>query len=72
MKKKLLCNKCGKQIKVKNNIAKEGIYQIQYEWGYFSGKDGQIHRICLCEKCYDKMVEGFAISPEIRDNTEFV
>lgn len=55
----LYCNKCGKQIKIENEIIKEGIFSVDYRWDYFSKKDGEQHRFDLCEDCYDEMVKEF-------------
>ena len=33
---------------------------VEKEWGYFSDKkDGRIHRMDICESCYEKMVKKF-------------
>jgi len=46
---------------------------VEKEWGYFSDKkDGRIHRMDICESCYEKMVEKFVIPPEEKQVTEFV
>ena len=55
----IYCNCCGKQI-------------VQKEWGFFSGKDGEIHRFTLCENCYDRMREQFSIPVDIRVQTELL
>lgn len=68
----MTCNKCGKQIKVENGIVKEGVYSSEYNWGYFSGKDGQQHVFDLCEKCYEDIIEKFLIKPEIKENVELL
>lgn len=64
------CNKCGRDMKVENGIIKEGIFSVDYNWGYFSEKDGEVHAFDLCEKCYDKLMEEFNIKPDITDNNE--
>lgn len=69
---KVFCNKCGKKIIAVNGVAKEGMFSVQYDWGYFSEKDGQSHAFDLCEECYDKMVSGFIIQPEKNDINEFL
>ena len=52
-------------------ISKEQI--IEKIWGYFSNdKDGQKHRICLCESCYDSWIREFKYAPEIEDVTELL
>lgn len=66
------CNKCGKELKVSNGTIKEGICSVDYAWGYFSDKDGEVHSFDLCEKCYDAMINEFAIKPDIKDNNELI
>ena len=66
----VVCNECGKYLLVENWILKEGCFEADAVFGYFSKKDGQIHSFDLCEECYDKMVEKFAIPPEVIDVTE--
>ena len=57
------CNQCGKLIKT-------DYLKITKEWGYFSGKDLEIHEINLCEECYDAWIQGFQIPVTKRENTE--
>ena len=52
--KTLVCNGCGKLIKVENGLIREGVFRVNYDWGYFSEKDGERHIFCLCETCYDR------------------
>lgn len=66
------CNKCAKKILVKNGIVIEGVFEIQYSWGYFSDKDGNRHSFDLCEKCYDEMIKTFEIPIEIEENKELI
>ena len=61
---KIICNKCGKEILVKNGISEEDVLSIQKRWGYFSDKDNEVHEIDLCEECYDKWIATFAIPIE--------
>ena len=65
--KKLLCNGCGKEIKKAADMVREGIFQIQYDWGYFSGKDGERHSFCLCEDCYDRITKAFVLPVEVEE-----
>lgn len=62
---KIICNQCGKEIPVVNGQAQEGVFSVDYSWGYFSEKDGERHSFELCEKCYDAMLKGFHIPAEI-------
>lgn len=69
---KLFCNCCGKEIPVDKGIAQKGVFSVRHAWGYFSGKDGQIHSFDLCEDCYDEITGGFAIPVTVEDATELV
>lgn len=59
--KKIVCNKCGKEILIKNEIPQEDYLSVDKRWGYFSNKDGQSDSFDLCEECYDSFVAGFLI-----------
>ena len=69
---KVYCNCCGKEIRMEENMryALEDYIVIEKIWGYFSKKDTTLHSFVICEECYDKMVEKFAIPPEVIDVTE--
>lgn len=62
---KIICNKCGKEILVKQDIAQEDTVFVEKRWGYFSSKDNEVHRFDLCEECYDEFVGSFQIPIEI-------
>ena len=62
---KMICNQCGKEIPVSGGHAMEGVFSVDYEWGYFSEKDGERHSFDLCEACYDKLLRSFQIPVEI-------
>ena len=66
------CNKCKKEIKIRQGIAQEEVLHMDKVWGYFSGKDGETHSFDLCEECYDKMIKGFEIPVEVREQTELL
>ncbi len=63
--KKIVCNKCGREIAVKNGRAEEGVFSVDHTWGYFSEKDGERHSFDLCESCYDEFIASFIIPVEI-------
>ena len=65
------CNKCGKNISLKNGVMTEGVFSVDYRWGYFSNKDGKKHAFDLCEECYDKIIKKFKYSVEEQEYTEF-
>lgn len=64
---KRICHCCGKE------IGQEDYVCIEKTWGYFSNhKDGQKHKICLCEPCYDAWTKKFKYAPEIEEIKEFL
>lgn len=66
------CNMCGRSIKLKNGLIVEGNMSIDYPWGYFSDKDGEIHKFDICQKCYDRIVESFVIPVDVEENKELL
>jgi ribosomal-protein-alanine N-acetyltransferase len=45
---------------------------VEKGWGYFSKKDGERHSFDLCEHCYDKIIETFALPVEAAEATELL
>ncbi len=68
----VVCNKCKKNLKVKNGVIMEGCFNGNIRFGYFSNKDGDVHSFDLCEECYDKMIDGFAIPVEEEEVKELL
>ncbi len=66
----ICCNSCGKVLKVENGILKEDAFEATKEWGYFSGRDMEVHHFNLCEECYDKITSEFAIPVEVGKKLE--
>ncbi|MDE6313708.1 MAG: hypothetical protein K2M46_08855 [Lachnospiraceae bacterium] len=66
------CNCCGKELKLENEIVKEGVFSGDINWSFFSGKDGEHHSFDLCENCYDRIVKEFKLPVSVRENTELV
>lgn len=62
--KKVICNKCGKEIAVENGHLAEDMLQIEKRWGYPSEKDNEVHVFDLCEQCYDDLTAAFLIPVE--------
>ena len=58
---KVVCNACGKHLLVKNGILKEECIHVDHDFGFFGSKDGESESFDLCETCYEKMVDGFAV-----------
>ena len=61
---KIICNRCGKEILVKNGRLTEDVLQIEKRWNYPSDKDNEVHSFDLCEECYDQLIETFCIPIE--------
>lgn len=70
--KKIICNRCKKILKMEKGYLKEGCFQVDYLFGYFSNKDGIRHRFDLCEDCYDAMISEFSIPVEEVKQKEFL
>lgn len=69
----IYCNRCGSLICTEGEAGKSSFLTICKEWGYFSEhKDGTVHRMDLCEPCYDAWVRTFAIAPEVEQKTELI
>lgn len=63
--KEVYCNCCGNPITRTAIIDTHMDYvHIEKEWGYFSCKDLTRHSFNVCEKCYDKWTDSFAIPVE--------
>ncbi len=56
-----ICNSCGKELNKKGEILQEDALIVRKEWGFFSGKDLEIHEFVVCEKCYDRWIEKMKI-----------
>lgn len=57
----VICNACGRKLRVENGIVKEGCFAADAVFGYFSKKDGMRHQFDLCEECYNKMIAKFQV-----------
>ena len=71
-KKNLCCNRCGKTFATDRGTVVEGIADITVEWGFFSKRDGELHRFAICEKCYDEIIEQFKLKPTKENKTELI
>lgn len=66
------CNNCGKMLEVKDGFVREGAFHVEYDFGYFSTKDGVRHTWDLCEACYEKMIREFLIPVEESEKKELL
>jgi hypothetical protein len=75
----VICDRCGEAVKKVNEGGWqptdethgrwtephfEEYVVIEQHWGYYSNKDGQRHRIVICEPCYDTLFSDIGISVE--------
>lgn len=68
----VICNQCGREMKLEKGYLKEGCFTADYPFGYFSHKDGTRHHFDLCEECYDKMVRQFSVPVEVSQEKELL
>lgn len=66
------CNGCAKELKIENEILKEDIFEGRKAWGYFSKKDLTVDTFCLCEECYEAMIQNFKIPVDRREKVEAI
>lgn len=74
-KRKLIravCNRCGKSMKIEDGYLREGCFSAEAVFGYFSRKDGTVHRFDLCEDCYDEIISQFKVPVEEKEGTELL
>ncbi len=76
-KRTIQCSCCGKQFIVEpaveeRTVIEKDFLHIRKQWGYFSKRDGIIHEFDVCEECYDKWLENFAIPPDNKKATELI
>ncbi len=69
---KVICNVCGKELKKENDIVVEDFLHIEKRWGYFSEKDGQTHKLIICENCYDELAKTLKLPVDIMDTIEMI
>ena len=68
----IVCNRCGKTIKMKNDIAYEDFIRVCKPWGYFSKKDGKTQEFIICEACVGLIEQEFVIPSKEYDTTEMI
>ena len=69
---RVICNKCGRALKVEEGYLKEGCFSANAVFGYFSRRDGVTHSFDLCEDCYEEMTSQFAVPVEEKEGTELL
>ncbi|MDO4293079.1 MAG: hypothetical protein Q4C65_07625 [Eubacteriales bacterium] len=70
--KTVLCNGCGRELRVEKGILREGCFAADYPFGYFSSRDGQRVSFDLCEECFSSMLARFRVPAEVTEQNEFL
>ena len=68
----IVCNKCGRALKVQDGYLKEYCFSGDAVFGYFSRKDGMKHHFDLCEDCYDALTAQFDVAVEETEALELL
>ena len=68
----VICNGCGRQLKVEKGVLREGCFCAEQIFGYFSSMDGKRISFDLCEECYDKLVKEFVFPPAVKKQREMI
>lgn len=68
----VVCNKCGRALKLENGYLKEYCFSADTVFGYFSHKDGSSQHFDLCEDCYDEVTAQFVLVPDEMEETELL
>lgn len=80
-KNRIKCNCCGQIVEdeqalvsLRNETGKvpDAMAVMEITWGYFSRKDGEKHKIILCESCYDSWICKFQIPVEVTQTAEML
>lgn len=69
---KVYCNMCGKKMAGTLEKPLEDMLCVRKTWGYFSGKDGEIHGFDLCEACYDRLTKRFVLPVAVEAQKEML
>lgn len=68
----VVCNKCGRPLRLENGYLREYCFSADTVFGYFSHKDGIRHHFDLCESCYDEWTAQFVSAPEESEELELL
>lgn len=68
----IVCNKCGRILKAKNEIFHQDFIHVCKSWGYFSKRDGRTQEFIICEACVEKLEREFAVPSKEYETTEII
>lgn len=72
MLRAVICNGCGRQLKVEKGMLREGCFCAEQTFGYFSSMDGKKISFDLCEDCFEKLLERLAVPAKVEEETELL
>ncbi len=69
-RKEVVCNQCGRKLRLEKGSLREDAFFGVKEWGYFSSRDLEVDRFVICEECYCKWIQGFKIPVSVTRKSE--
>ena len=69
---RVICNRRGRELRVKQGAIREGVFHGETCFGYDSRKDGTRQSFDLCEDCYDELCRSFLIPVEVEEQRELL
>lgn len=70
--REIICNKCGKKIRITGSQTGEDFLHVEKTWGYFSEKDGIKQSFNLCESCCDELLRAFTFPARSEEVHELI
>ena len=70
IKNTVVCNVCGRSLKIERGILMEDAFEVTKEWGYFSHRDLEVHKFTICEECYDRIIADFKVPIKVSKKNE--
>ena len=68
----VICNRCKKRMKMEGEFLHADYLAVEKDWGYFSRRDGEVHRFDLCEECYDALLKELQIPAEVEEKAVLI
>lgn len=72
MLRAVICNGCGRQLKVEKGMLREDCFCANHSFGYFSRLDGKRVSFDLCGDCFERLLDSLVIPAEEEEETELL
>ena len=69
---KIVCNQCGRILKIQDGILQEGVFRGMADWGFFLRKGRRNSLFRYVRKVLDRLISGFSIPVETEEQTELL